>query len=126
MNRALPFVAIVCVSAMAAAFFVGHAFPRIEARQVYGAVMLVALGVGAEMLSYEHSRKGTSGSIALIPFAAAGLCAPSLASVAAIAAGSAVVQILSRRHWVKGLFNVAQMVFGLSLAVLVFRAAGGV
>ena len=88
--------------------------------------MLVALGVGAEMLSYDHSRKGTSGSISLIPFAAAGLCAPSWAAIAAIGLGSAAVQILSRRHWVKGLFNVAQMVFGLSLAVLVFRGAGGV
>jgi len=88
--------------------------------------MLVGLGVGAEMLSYEHSRKGTSGSISLIPFAAAGLCAPSFASVAAIAVGSTVVQLVSRRHWVKSVFNVTQMVLGLSLAVLVFRAAGGV
>ena len=78
------------------------------------------------MLSYEHSRKGTSGSISLIPFAAAGLCAPSWVSIAAIAVGSTLVQVLSKRQWVKGLFNVAQMVFGLSLAVLVFRAAGGV
>jgi hypothetical protein len=37
-----------------------------------------------------------------------------------------LVQVLSKRQWIKGLFNVAQMVFGLSLAVLVFRAAGGV
>ena len=93
--------------------------------QVYAALMLAALGVAAEMLNFEHSRKGTSGSIALIPFAAAGLCAPTWVSIAAIALGSAAVQVLSRRHWVKGLFNVAQMVFGLSLAVLVFRAAGG-
>jgi HD-GYP domain-containing protein (c-di-GMP phosphodiesterase class II) len=88
--------------------------------------MLAALGVAAEMLNFEQTRKGTAGSIALIPFAAAGLCAPSWVSVAAIGLGSATVQILSKRHWVKGLFNVAQMVFGLSLAVLVFRAAGGV
>jgi HD-GYP domain-containing protein (c-di-GMP phosphodiesterase class II) len=88
--------------------------------------MLVGLGVGAEMLNYEHSRKGTSGSISLIPFAAAGLCAPSWLSIAAIGLGSTLVQILSKRHWVKGLFNVAQMVFGLSIAVLVFHAAGGV
>jgi HD-GYP domain-containing protein (c-di-GMP phosphodiesterase class II) len=126
MNRALPFVAIVCMSAIAASVFVGLAAPKFVLDQVSAAVMLVALGVGAEMLSYEQVRKGTSGSISLIPFAAAGLCAPSWAAVVAIGLGSATVQILSRRHWVKGLFNVAQMVFGLSLAILVFRAAGGV
>ena len=126
MNRALPFVAIVCLSAIAAALFVPLPPSDAMGRQVVAALMLVALGVGAEMLSYDHSRKNTSGSISLIPFAAAGLCAPSVASVIAIALGSALVQALSKRHWVKGLFNVAQMVFGLSLSVLVFRAAGGV
>jgi HD-GYP domain-containing protein (c-di-GMP phosphodiesterase class II) len=126
MSRAVPFVAIVCLSAIAAAACVTIALPRPSAPQVYAALMLVALGVGAEMLSYEQTRKGTSGSISLIPFAAAGLCAPSWASVAAIGLGSAIVQVLSKRHWVKGVFNVAQMVFGLSLAVLVFQRAGGV
>jgi HD-GYP domain-containing protein (c-di-GMP phosphodiesterase class II) len=125
MIRALPFVAIVCVSAVAAAAVVRISAGHAPIAQAYAALMLIALGVGAEMLSYEHSRKGTSGSISLIPFAAAGLCAPSWVSVAAIAAGSTIVQVLCKRHWVKGLFNVAQMVFGLSLAVLVFRAAGG-
>jgi len=121
----VPFVAIVFVSAIVAAAFVGITSPRPTLDEAYAALMLVALGVGAEMLSYEHSRKGTSGSISLIPFAAAGLCAPSLASIIAISLGSATVQVLSKRHWVKGLFNVAQMVLGLSLAVLVFATAGG-
>ena len=121
----MPFVAIVFVSAIVAAAFVGITSARPTLDEAYAALLLVALGVGAEMLSYEHSRKGTSGSISLIPFAAAGLCAPSLASIIAISLGSATVQVLSKRHWVKGLFNVAQMVLGLSLAVLVFATAGG-
>jgi len=125
MSRAIPFVVIVCVSAVVAGVFVRLAAPSVNFDQWMAAGMLVALGVGAEMLSYDHSRKGTSGSISLIPFAAAGLCAPSWGAVVAIALGSSVVQVLSRRHWVKGLFNVAQMVLGLSLAILVFRAANG-
>jgi HD-GYP domain-containing protein (c-di-GMP phosphodiesterase class II) len=126
MARTLPFVVIVCMSAIAAAVVVAVRAPRVPLAQGYAALMLVALGVGAEMLSYEHARKGTSGSISLIPFAAAGLCAPSWVSIVAIGLGSGLVQVLSKRQWLKGLFNVAQMVFGLSLAVLVFRAAGGV
>ena len=87
MKRALPFVAIVCLSAIAAAAIaVAVTRPASSARsRATPPLMLVALGVGAEMLSYEHSRKGTSGSISLIPFAAAGLCAPSWVSIAAIA-----------------------------------------
>jgi HD-GYP domain-containing protein (c-di-GMP phosphodiesterase class II) len=125
MHRALPFVAIVCASAVAAALVLVGAEPGTVWKQIYAALLLVALGVGAEMISYEHV-KGASGSISLIPFAAAALCAPSWPAVAAIAIGSATVQVLCKRHWVKGLFNVAQMVFGLSLAILVYRAAGGV
>jgi HD-GYP domain-containing protein (c-di-GMP phosphodiesterase class II) len=125
MARAIPFVAIVCASALASASYVAIV-SRATGTQVYAALILAALGVAAEMLNFEQMRKGTAGSIAIIPFAAAGLCAPSWISIAAIALGSATVQILSKRHWVKGLFNVAQMVLGLSLAVLVFHAAGGV
>jgi HD-GYP domain-containing protein (c-di-GMP phosphodiesterase class II) len=121
----MPFVAIVCVSSIVAALFVVRAQPGLVVKQVIAAAMLAALGVGAEMLSYEHSRKGTAGSISLIPFAAAGLCAPNFAAVAAIVVGSSLVQILSKRHWLKAIFNVAQMTFGLSIAILVFRAANG-
>jgi HD-GYP domain-containing protein (c-di-GMP phosphodiesterase class II) len=126
MTRALPFVAIVCLSALIASAFVFAAVPHPAFSQAWGAFLLVALGVGAEMLSYEHARKATSGSISLIPFAAAGLCAPSWIAILAIAIGSTVVQVLSKRQWVKGAFNVAQMVLGLSLSILVFKAAGGV
>jgi HD-GYP domain-containing protein (c-di-GMP phosphodiesterase class II) len=124
MNRALPFVAIVCASALAAAFVVGRSGSATTSDQALAALLLAALGVGAEMISYEQV-KGASGSISLIPFAAAALCAPNWHAVAAIGLASATVQILCKRHWVKGLFNVAQMVFGLSLAILVFRASRG-
>ena len=125
MVRALPFVAIVFLSAVIAAVIVFRGSPVWEAQQAYAALLLVALGVGAEMLSFEQV-KGASGSISLIPFAAAGLCAPNWTAIASIALGSATVQILCKRHWVKGLFNVAQMAFGLSLAILVYNTAGGV
>jgi len=125
MLRALPFVAIVFLSAVLAAIVVFRSSPGVHAEQAYAALLLVALGVGAEMLSYEQV-KGTAGSISTIPFAAAGLCAPNWTSVAAIAIGSATVQVLCKRHWIKGVFNVAQMAFGLSLAILVYMTAGGV
>jgi HD-GYP domain-containing protein (c-di-GMP phosphodiesterase class II) len=127
MQRALPFVAIVCaVAGVAAAIVAMNGGAPPSTAHFYAAITMAILGVAAEMLSYEHVKGAATGSISLIPFAAAGLCTPTWASVAAIGLGASVVQVLCRRHWIKGIFNVAQMVLGLSLAVLVYRAAGGV
>jgi len=126
MQRAAPFVAIVCLaSAAAVAFVVSGGTPRAAADHVYAAVLLAALGVAAEMLNYEAIKGAASGSISIIPFAAAALCSPNWISISAIAAASAVVQLLSRRHWIKGAFNVAQTVLGIALAMLVYRSSGG-
>jgi len=127
MHRAVPFVAIVCaVAGVAAAIIVAQTSAYVSGSHLYAAVMMAALGVAAEMLSFEHVKGAATGSISIIPFAAAALSSPTWVSVAAIAVASTVVQVWTRRHWIKGVFNVAQMVLGLSLAVLVYRAAGGV
>jgi len=126
MQRAAPFVAIVCLaSAAAVTFVVAGGTPRLVADHVYAAILLAAIGVAAEMLNYEYIKGAASGSISIIPFAAAALCTPTWISIGAIAGASAVVQVLSRRHWIKGTFNVAQTVLGLALAVLVYRSSGG-
>jgi HD-GYP domain-containing protein (c-di-GMP phosphodiesterase class II) len=126
MQRAIPFVAIVClVSAIAAAFVASQSLGEVRREQVIAALMLAALGVAAEMLNYEAVKGAVSASISLVPFAAAALCTPTWASIAAIGVGASIVQVLAKRHWVKGTFNVAQMVLGVSLAVLVYRTAGG-
>ena len=126
MQRALPFVVIVCIACGAAATFVAASGSTgITARHFYAAVILAALGVAAEMLNYDYVKGAASGSISIIPFAAAALCTPTWVSIAAIGVASAIVQVLSRRHWIKGAFNVAQMVLGLSLAILVYRESGG-
>jgi HD-GYP domain-containing protein (c-di-GMP phosphodiesterase class II) len=126
MQRALPFVIVVGLVAAAAAAVVAVRVPGpVTSEHLYAALILAAAGVGAEMLNYEHVKGGVSGSISLIPFCAAALCAPNWLSVASLATGCAVVQVLCKRHWIKGAFNVVQMVLGLCLAILVYRAAGG-
>jgi len=126
MQRSLPFVGIVCaVAAVAVALVATRTAASVTADHFTGAIVLAALGVAAEMLSYEQAKGAASGSISIIPFAAAGIYSPTWVAVAAIGLGSCVVQALCRRHWIKGVFNVAQMVLGLSLAVLVYQTAGG-
>jgi HD-GYP domain-containing protein (c-di-GMP phosphodiesterase class II) len=125
-QRALPFVAIVClVAGVAAGVVAKQTLGGVTPSHLYAAIMLTALGVAAEMLSHGLVKGAATGSISSIPFAAAGLCSPTWATVAAIGAGAALVQVLSRRQWIKGVFNVAQMVLGLSLAILVYRVSGG-
>jgi HD-GYP domain-containing protein (c-di-GMP phosphodiesterase class II) len=127
MRRAIPFVAIVCIaSSVAVSVVASRSYAEVAASHFYAAIMLAVLGVAAEVLNYEHVKGSVSGSISLIPFAAAGLCSPTWAALLAIGVGSAAAQVLSKRHWIKGAFNVAQMILGLSLAILVYRASGGV
>src|SRR5688572_2909378 len=66
MQRALPFVAIVCVvSGVAAAFVAARSANEVTPAHLYAAVMLAALGVAAEMLNYEQVKGAVSGSISL-------------------------------------------------------------
>lgn len=84
------------------------------------AVALVALGLGAELLSFDQS-KDSAGSAAVIPFAAAVLVAPAAATVALIIAAEVIAQRLHHRTFIKAVFNLAQHTIGLSFAVLVLH-----
>jgi HD-GYP domain-containing protein (c-di-GMP phosphodiesterase class II) len=87
------------------------------------AALLVALGLGAELLSFDQS-KDSAGSAAVIPFAAAVLVAPSAAIVAMIIVAEVVAQVLHKRTLIKTTFNLAQHTLGLSFAILVLHWTG--
>lgn len=87
------------------------------------AALLVALGLGAELLSFDQS-KDSAGSAAVIPFAAAVLVAPAAATVAMIIAAEVFGQILHRRTLIKAVFNLAQHTLGFSVAIVVLHWTG--
>ncbi|MFN8665788.1 MAG: HD-GYP domain-containing protein [Gemmatimonadaceae bacterium] len=87
-------------------------------------IVLAAIGALADVFAHHH-RRGANGSIALIPFAACALVEPSVWGVLWVIAAGAVVQVFHRRDLLKSVFNVAQMVLGLSIGILVFRSVGG-
>jgi putative nucleotidyltransferase with HDIG domain len=87
-------------------------------------VVLAALGALADVFAHHH-RRGANGSIALIPFASCALVEPSAWGVTWVLACGAIVQVVHRRDLLKSAFNVAQMVLGLSVGILVFQAIGG-
>jgi HD-GYP domain-containing protein (c-di-GMP phosphodiesterase class II) len=81
------------------------------------------LGLAADLLHFEHTR-GATGSIAIIPYASAAIVSPNWSAVAAITLAGCITQVVCRRHSLKGVFNVAQTVLGMSLGVLVYHATG--
>jgi putative nucleotidyltransferase with HDIG domain len=87
------------------------------------AVILVGLGLGAELLSFDQF-KDSAASAAVIPFAAAVLIAPSATTVAMIIAAEVVAQGLHKRAFIKAVFNLAQHTIGLSIAVIVLHWTG--
>lgn len=121
--RAVPFIVVVAVSALLAGWAVWTTAPVKTMAEVQAVILLAGLGLAAELLHFEHTR-GATGSIAIIPFASAAIVSPNWSAVAAIAAAGSIAQIACRRHSIKGVFNVAQTVLGLSLGVLVYRATG--
>lgn len=86
-------------------------------------LVLVALGLLAEVLAYrEEKRKSSVAAANIVPYAAALLCAPDWRIVVAIAAGQVFVQLWHRRSAVKAIFNVAQLSLAMSGALLIQRA----
>lgn len=87
-------------------------------------IVLASLGALADVFAHHH-RRGANGSIALIPFAACVLVEPNAWSVLWVIGAGAVVQFAHRRDLQKSVFNVSQMVLGLSVGIVCFRAVGG-
>jgi putative nucleotidyltransferase with HDIG domain len=77
------------------------------------------------LLSFNHT-KHSAGSIALIPFAAAALVAPSSITLVFVLSAELVAQRASRRPWLKVGFNAAQITLGLAAGILAYRVTGGV
>ena len=122
-RRVAPLVVVTSLLAILCFYVMASTFGLALASGTSLAAMLVALGLGAELLSFDQS-KNSAGSAAVIPFAAAVLIAPSAVSVAMILAAEVIAQALHRRTFIKALFNLAQHALGLSIAVLVLHWTG--
>ena len=122
-RRVAPLVALTSLLAVIAFFAMAKGIPFAIGDGMALAVMLVALGLGAELLSFDQSKESAA-SAAVIPFAAAVLVAPGPLTVAMIIAVEVVAQRLHRRTLIKAVFNLAQHTLGLSIAILVLHWTG--
>jgi len=123
-RRVAPLVFSTAVLALVAVFGLAGSWSGLPAGALGLAALLVSLGLGAELLSFNQSKE-SAGSAAVIPFAAAALVAPSLVTVMLIFGAEVVAQTLHKRAPIKAVFNLAQHTLGLALGITALNWAGG-
>jgi putative nucleotidyltransferase with HDIG domain len=119
------YVVACVVGAVVGAAFVARVSPGLSWDNAAAAGFFALIGLAAQALAHRLP-KGGSGSIGFIPFMSALLVAPSLPLVCAVGLAVLAAEVLQKRIVLKASFNVAQHVFAISLAVLVFSFLGGV
>lgn len=96
----------------------------VPAEGITAVLLLCAFALVAEALALLMPNSVT-GSIAFIPYLAAALIVPNWIALVGIVVVRMIVELMSRRAPATRLFNVGQQAVTFSVAVLVFRLAGG-
>jgi len=89
------------------------------------ALFFAALGALAHALGYVVAR-AMFGTIGFLPFLTAAALAPDASALLAVAVAVAAGEILRKQPAIRAIFNVAQNVLAIGLAILAFRLLGGV
>jgi putative nucleotidyltransferase with HDIG domain len=98
--------------------------PRASAGETSAVLLLCALAVVAEVLTFLLPNSA-HGSIGFIAYLAAVLISPSITTIGFATALKLLVEIAQRRDSLKKSFNIAQFAITLTLAVLAYRTLGG-
>jgi HD-GYP domain-containing protein (c-di-GMP phosphodiesterase class II) len=118
------YVVLCAVGAAASAEFVARISPGLSWDNAAAAGFFALIGLAAQALAHRLP-KGVAGSIGFIPFMSALVVAPSLPLVCAVGLAVLAAEVLQHQVPLKATFNVAQHVFAISVAVLVFGYLGG-
>lgn len=118
------YVTFVCLAALATGAALAYLYPEIAPAQASAAVGLACFALLAEGFTYRLPHGG-GGSVALIPFIAISVVCPHWTGLVAVFGAAALVEVARHRPPIKGAFNTAQATAAVGLAILVFRAAGG-
>lgn len=120
-NRYVGFIAALAACQLLALYSLQ---PGVNARDVTALVLLGALAIVAESLSFVLSA-AAKGSIAFIPYLASILIVPSWSAVAVAVGIKLCVEIVRRAEPLKALFNVAQHALTTGFALLAYVSLGG-
>ncbi len=119
------YVSLVVVAAIGASFVLFVTDPTFDANFARAALTFGVISVLAQLLSY-RTGVGSTGSVSFIPVLASAAIAPNWVSVVAVLASSLTGQVVAKRNALRTIFNPAQEAFSLALAILAYRAFGGV
>lgn len=120
---------VVLITTLAAVALAANLWRTLETSSSSGLILglvLAALGVLADFMSFYAQGRSVVGSIALIPFAGAVLVVPDARGLTIILLAQAFSEVIKRRSGMKLCFNVAQVTVGFGIGIQLFRYAGGV
>lgn len=98
--------------------------PEIAASARFDALILCALAVAAELLTYVLPRSAT-GSLAFIPYFASAVVVPAWPSVASVIVVKGAVELWTRRAPIKAVLNISSHALMELVAITVYLALGG-
>jgi putative nucleotidyltransferase with HDIG domain len=119
------YVSLVVVAALGAGLVLFSTDPSFNSEFARAALTFGLISVLTQLLSYRTGRSST-GSVSFIPVLASAAIAPNWVSVIAVVASSLAGQLVAKRNILRTIFNPAQEAFALALAILAYRAFGGV
>jgi putative nucleotidyltransferase with HDIG domain len=124
-SRIVRYVSLVVIAALGGSFVLFTTDPTFNADFARAALTFGVISVLAQLLSY-RTGVGPTGSVSFIPVLASAAIAPNWVSVLAVLASSLTGQIVAKRNLLRTIFNPAQEALALALAILAYRAFGGV
>ena len=118
------FIAGTITASVLAVVAVAYLAPGLDRETFEAAGFFALVGILGQTLAYQLPRGG-SGNISFIPFLSGLAVRPGLPLVLAVVLAVTCAEILQRRDAHKAVFNVAQYMLAISLAVCVFTLLGG-
>ena len=123
-NRVLYYVSGVAGAALLVLAYLYRADPAVDPTLLRAATTFGLLGFLLHSFDYETGRSA-SGSSALLPFFTAMFLAPHWQTVLVVSATAAAKEVLARREFVKGLFNISNTALATGLAIAIYKGLGG-
>ena len=123
--RIREYVSFISVSAVVAGSAVYALNPELTWDLTKAALCFAALSAVCGLLQYQKMARNEAGSIAFLPILASILVAPHWITVVAVGGAHAVVEIISKRAPIKAVFNIAQPMMWVSVAILSYWLLGG-
>jgi HD-GYP domain-containing protein (c-di-GMP phosphodiesterase class II) len=118
------FIAGTIVTSFVAVAAVAYLVPGLDRETVEAAGFFALVGILGQTLAYQLPRGG-SGNISFIPFLSGLAVRPGLPLVFAVVLAVTCAEILQRRDTLKAVFNVAQYMLAISIALCAFTMLGG-